>query len=261
MTVLVACETVLLALLVLLVAGLLRSHAEILRRLGPPSADREEQGAEGRAAENHQLDARLPSPARRATTTREGDDIVGLTLDREPVKIGFGNGYPPTLLAFLTAGCSVCESFWKDLREERRPPELPAEVRVVAVTKDPAHESPSRLRSLAPPGTPVVMSSTAWADYGVPAAPYFVYLEGGQVLGEGSANGWTQISSLVRDSIDDAAFAGGGEARTRGVDRTLAAAGIGPGHPSLYPAGRPGDEGDANGGAGHPSAVQGTDQS
>src|SRR3954449_6848514 len=35
MEVLVAVETVLLALLVLLVAGLLRSHAEILRRLGP----------------------------------------------------------------------------------------------------------------------------------------------------------------------------------------------------------------------------------
>ena len=41
MTVLVACETVLLALLVLLVAGLLRSHAEILRRLGPASAEAE----------------------------------------------------------------------------------------------------------------------------------------------------------------------------------------------------------------------------
>ena len=37
MTVLVAYETVLLVLLVLLVAGLLRSHAEILRRLGPRS--------------------------------------------------------------------------------------------------------------------------------------------------------------------------------------------------------------------------------
>ena len=60
----------------------------------------------------------------------------------------------------------------------------------MAVTKDPAHESPSRLRSLAPQGTPVVMSSAAWNDYGVPAAPYFVYLEGDsddgrlQILGQ-----------------------------------------------------------------------------
>ena len=36
MVALVSVETVLLVLLVLLVAGLLRSHAEILRRLGPP---------------------------------------------------------------------------------------------------------------------------------------------------------------------------------------------------------------------------------
>jgi hypothetical protein len=222
-TVLVACETVLLALLVLLVAGLLRSHAEILRRLGPPSA------------QDQDPDAGLPSPARRATSAREGNDIVGVTLEREPVKIGFGEGYPPTLLAFLSTGCGVCESFWKDLRDQRRPAELPADIRVVAVTKDPTDESPSRLRSLSPREAPVVMSSAAWNDYAVPAAPYFVYLEGSTVLGEGSANGWTQISSLVRDSIEDRAFSGGGEARTRDVDRALAAAGIRPGHPSLYP--------------------------
>ena len=39
MTVLVSVETVLLVLLVVLVAGLLRSHAEILRRLGPPGEE------------------------------------------------------------------------------------------------------------------------------------------------------------------------------------------------------------------------------
>ena len=39
MTVLVACETLLLVLLLVLVASLLRSHAEILRRLGPPDED------------------------------------------------------------------------------------------------------------------------------------------------------------------------------------------------------------------------------
>lgn len=232
MTVLVACETVLLALLVLLVAGLLRSHAEILRRLGPPSPEGEDPGP------GERQDPRLPTPARRATA-REGEEIVGVTLEREPVKIGFGDGYPPTLLAFLTSGCAVCESFWKDLSEGRRPPELGADIRVVAVTKDPTHESPSRLRSLAPRGTPVVMSSAAWKDYGVPAAPYFVYLEGQRIMGEGSANGWKQISSLVRDSIEDLDLARGGEARTRDIDRVLATAGIGPGHPSLYPGGRP----------------------
>ncbi len=233
-TVLVACETVLLALLVLLVAGLLRSHAEILRRLGPPSRDTRDPIA----PDGHEPDPRLPSPGRRATTAREGNDIVGVTLEREPVKIGLGDRYPPTLLAFLSSGCAVCESFWADLRDDRRPAELPSNIRVVAVTKDPTDESPSRLRSLSPGQTPVVMSSAAWQDYGAPAAPYFVYLEGSTILGEGSANGWAQISSLVRDSIEDRALSAGGETRTRNIDRVLAAAGIGPGHPSLYPSGR-----------------------
>jgi hypothetical protein len=230
-TVLVACETVLLVLLVLLVAGLLRSHAEILRRLGPTPAEGEDPASPG------SQEPALPTPARRATT-RQGSEIVGVTLEREPVKIGLGDTYSATLLTFLTSGCAVCESFWNDLREGR-PLELPTDIRVVAVTKDPTHESPSRLRALAPRGTPVVMSSTAWSDYGVPAAPYFVYLEGHRILGEGSANGWKQIASLVRDAIEDLDFARGGEARTRDIDRVLATAGIGPGHPSLYPAGSP----------------------
>ena len=38
-TAIVSVETVLLVLLIVLVAGLLRSHAEILRRLGPGDAE------------------------------------------------------------------------------------------------------------------------------------------------------------------------------------------------------------------------------
>ena len=52
MTALVSVETVLLVLLVVLVAALLRSHAEILRRLGPEG---------GRSAERSRL--RRPVPA------------------------------------------------------------------------------------------------------------------------------------------------------------------------------------------------------
>ena len=80
------------------------------------------------------------------------------------------------------------------------------------------------------------------AIIGVPAAPYFVYLEDGRVHGEGSASGWKQIISLLRDAIYDRASARGGDERTDPVDRVLSAAGIGPGHQSLYPAGRPGGE-------------------
>lgn len=228
MTALVACETVLLVLLVVLVAGLLRSHAEILRRLGPA------------VEESPEPNPGLPEPAQRAGA-RPVAEIAGLTLERDAVKLAMGPGTPPTLLAFLSSGCTVCEGFWRDLREGEERRVIGHQIRVIALTKDPSHESPSRLRQLAGERRPVVMSSHAWRDYAVPAAPYFVYAEDGQVLGEGSASTWTQIESLLRDAIEDLSEHRGGEARTREVDRVLADAGIGPGHPSLYP-GRSGKE-------------------
>ena len=85
------------------------------------------------------------------------------------------------------------------------------------------------LRALGAAGYELVV-----VDYGVTAAPYFVYVEGGRVQGEGSASGWKQIASLLRDAIDDRARATRDEG-SGGVDRVLSAAGIGPGHPSLYP--------------------------
>jgi hypothetical protein len=67
----------------------------------------------------------------------------------------------------------------------------------------------------------------------VPAAPYFVFAEGGFVRGEGSATTWKQIASLLRDAEHDARRNGG--ERTDRIDEVLAASGIGPGHASLYP--------------------------
>lgn len=227
MAVLVACETLLLVLLTLLVIGLLRSHAEILRRLGPGQAD-----ASGSGASPPGSGGSLPEPGRRAGT-RPGHDVAGVTLGRDALQIGLDETAPPTLLAFLSSGCAVCARLWDDLRREGRPPAVPPAVRLITVTKDPSHESPSRLRELAPATLPVIMSSTAWRDYRVPGAPYFVYLARGRVHGEGSASSWTQIASLLRDAIEDAAYAGVGDGAD--LDETLGAAGIGPGHPSLYP--------------------------
>jgi hypothetical protein len=222
--VLVACETLVLVLLVVLVVGLLRSHAEILRRLGPPGDDGETEW---------QHDPSLPQPGQRAGV-REGHDIIGTTLAGDAVQIGLGTEAPPTLLAFLSSGCSVCARFWDDLRSSRKPPELPPRIRLLTITKDVDEESPSRLRELAGE-VPVVMSSAAWRDYGAPAAPYFVHVRGGDVHGEGSASNWRQIASLLRDAVADGSYERNGERRTGEVDRILASAGIGPGHPSLYP--------------------------
>jgi hypothetical protein len=236
---LLAGETVLLVLLSILVVGLLRSHAEILRRLGP---EREEATSS----------VAIPPPG--SGPEREdappATDISGATLNGDAVQIGLGPGSAPTLLAFLSSGCSVCEGFWRDFQPDRRGA-LPGAARLAIVVKDSSHERPARLRELAPSDVPLVMSSAAWEAYGVPSTPYFVYVDGssGRIYGEGAASGWEQVSSLLADALDDlAVFEGqpGGEAPARparsGVERALRAerelqrAGIGPGHPSLYPA-------------------------
>lgn len=235
---LVTLETILLVLLTLLVAGLLRSHAEILRRL--ESSDRGSEASDPMGE--------LP-PARADSTA--AFDIVGTTLTREAIKVSVKAG-SNTLLAFLSTGCLSCQSLWEGL-DPRRRPSIPGGARIVVVTKDPAYESPSRLQDIAPRDVPLIMSSAAWEAYRVEGSPYFIYVDGrtGTIIGEGTASGWPQVISLIRDAFADAALAA--EAiQTRGVagdpervthrsgDRArraeaeLLAAGIGPSHPSLH---------------------------
>jgi hypothetical protein len=215
MVALVSVETVLLVLLVLLVAGLLRSHAEILRRLGPANEVPDVSPAQAPAADSR---------------PEHAAPIAGVTPDGDAVALDFsGRRTRPTLLAFLTTGCSACASFWGDLGERRLPG-----VETVVVTHGAERERPARLRDLTPPGVPVVMSARAFEDYRVPGSPYFVLVDGG-VRGEGAASTWEAVASLVGDAIADEREARGGAARAEQVDAILVAAGIGPGHPSLYP--------------------------
>ena len=79
------------------------------------------------------------------------------------------------------------------------------------------------------------MSSEAWEDYAVPGSPYFVLVQDGEVRGEGVATTWQALRSLVGDAIEEQREVG---SRHRQIDDTLAAAGIGPDHPSLYPGGK-----------------------
>ena len=217
MTALVVAETVLLVLLLVLVAGLLRSHAEILRRLGPST-----EGA--------------PAPPNPAIDRRPGvtaPPLAGTTTDGDVVSLSFEGATPaPTLLAFLSSGCATCARFWDTLGDGG----LPAGVQTVIVTNGTEREQPARLRTLAPPGVPVVMSSAAWSEYEVPGAPYFVLVVG-SIRGEGVATSWEALASLVTDAIEDERVTSTVRP-VRDVDETLAAAGIHPDHPSLYPAGR-----------------------
>jgi hypothetical protein len=218
--VLLGAETIVLVLLVVLVAGLLRSHAEILRRLGP-------------VAETDNSVDMIPPPLRRAGSVAPA--IAGTTLSGDAVAVSFDAG-GRTLLAFLSSGCATCDEFWAGL--DAHP--LPSGARAVAVTKGPERESPSRLADVAPARTPVIMSSQAWRDYAVPGSPYFVLVDG-DVKGEGTASSWSALARMLADAGGDrAAMPAVDGDRIDGdrIDARFAAAGILPGDPSLYPAGR-----------------------
>jgi hypothetical protein len=249
-TVLVGVETLLLVLVALLVVGLLRSHAEILRRL-------EELGGEPQpTTATHRPATVAPAAVNRGL----GADIAGEALDGEAVKIAVVGARRPTLLAFLSSGCLSCDRFWSALRGGGAET-LPGEARPVVVVKGPDEESPSHLRELAAEDLALVMSTEAWEYYRVAGSPYFILVEpDGTIVGEGSASSWDQLVSLVRDAVGDAAdgarsHRGGpvqlsdrGAARMARADAELEAAGIGPGHPSLYSS--DGDDADTEGGSG-----------
>jgi hypothetical protein len=195
-------ETLVLALLSVVVVALLRSHAEILRRL--PEPEEPERSLHDNEpivlSDGPRLPAHLPSPRRRAT---EAHDISGTTPDGDAVVVSMAVG-SNTVLAFLSTGCLTCRTFWDGLQPAVRTP-LPGEARVVVVVKDPAFESPSKLRELAPPNVQVVQSSRAWEDFGIEMSPYFCFVDGatGEVRSEGAAMTWEQVASLLRDALLD----------------------------------------------------------
>jgi hypothetical protein len=231
MGVLVAIETVVLVLLTVLVAGLLRSHAEILRQLHELGAGLDPDGAlDSPVALRPRGD--LP---RAATGLGPAHDIAGAGLRDDAVLVPVLDVGHRTLLAFLSSGCLTCRTFW-DAFADAPALELPDDVRVVVVAKDPAEESLSTLRELAAPDLAVVLSSDAWSEYAVPGSPYFVLVDGatGYVRGEGTGMTWPQVLGMILQSTADEQSLDALDQETR-IDRELLAHGIGPGHPSLSP--------------------------
>lgn len=233
MRVLTIVETVLLVIALVYIVALLRSHADILRRL---AALEDGAGGPGRPR---------PGPRIDGSEQRTAGEISGTTLAGDAVTLSFGPGSPITLLAFLTSGCDSCAPLWASLGDAGQLEQLAQ--RVVIVTHDTTRESPARLRRLAPARVETVMAATAWEDYAVPASPHFVLTDGaGGILGRGSALTWPQLVTMVHDALADAdadadaGGAGGGPARTTAEraarsERALTRSGIGPGHPSLHP--------------------------
>jgi len=243
---------VVVALVTVLVAGLLRSHADILKALhdlgagvGDPAADVTGGAASSVGAQPVPLTMGPALAADRDSTS--APSLAGVTPTGDARAVAPATSGALTLLAFLSTGCASCAGFWESFR---RPGDLdlPPGVRLVVVTKGPEREIPGEVAALAAPGLSVLMSSDAWTDYEVPGSPFFVLVDGtsGRRVGEGVANHFRQVAELVRRAeVDAAAFrldttpgrdvGLDGPARESANDRELLDAGIRPGDPSLYP--------------------------
>ncbi|MEY2460747.1 MAG: hypothetical protein QOG30_2577 [Acidimicrobiaceae bacterium] len=224
MVVLVTLLAVAIGLLALLVAGLLRSHAEILRALHELGVDLD---PDGRASAT----PAAVSATRRASASAVAD-VSGQDPDGAPQHLAVSGVAHSTLLAFLSSTCLTCRDFWEAFSD----PSLvvPNDARVIVVTRGVEAESPGAVRKLASPLVHTVMSTDAWQAYNVPGAPYFILVDGprGAVIGEGTATNWERVQNLIGQAVVD-------NSEQRTVDRELRTAGIEPGDPSLYPEQRP----------------------
>ena len=239
MVVLITLESVLLVVLTVLVAGLLRAYATVLRRL---------HALDGGAAalsgpHNFALDdaAGVPAPGPRTSWTA-GHDLAGTTPAGEVAGTRVVGVEHDTVLLFLSSGCASCEVFWDELS---RPVALPGNARLVVVAQGEEVESPAALAALAAPHLDVLVSTAAWREYEVPGSPHVVYVEGrtGRVRGEGTGQSWTQVAQMLARASGDATVLDGRPRAAKPdrdaeveaqVDRELMSAGILPGDPRLY---------------------------
>ena len=257
MTAIVIAEGVAIALLGVLVLGLLRSHALILKALHELGAGLELEKDAGTGAARGgqsspgpvQVEIESGVVANARPESSRAADVVGTTLEGTDRTVDVSSRGNRTLLAFLSSGCSVCQTFWDEFRAGDV--DVPGDARLVVVAKGPEEESITTLRRLAGDRLEVVQSSGGWTDYDIPGSPYFIFVEEGVITGEGSSTTWPQVRDLmsqgVADTADARAVAGRtgpglvGDLSERGehdnlprMDRELLESGIHPGHPSLY---------------------------
>ncbi len=257
MTALVIVLALVVALLAVLVAGLLRSNADVLRALHDlgvsldPDHDHTDASPRGADPVSGQTRPGVAAP-RRASDDDGPANLTGRTPTGGLAKISVVDNQSLTLIAFLSSGCLTCAGFWEAFGDDDIGQALGSGLTssdIVIVTKGPESESESSVRSLAPAGVRTIMSSDAWLDYNVPVSPYFILVDGtaGRIVGEGAGATWDQVANLLRQALADAglnarakatrAARASGDTREANVDNELRRAGIEPGDPSLYPTG------------------------
>lgn len=227
MTALVVIEGLVILLLVVLVAGLLRSHADILRKLDSLGA--------GEGAPHTSRSSITQTPMQ--TEPASLDTISGPTPLGDVASVALTDSRGYVLVAFMSSGCKTCQAFWKSFEKGMDLPR--ADIRPVIVTKGPEEESPSDIRKLAPLELTTIMSNPVWDAFRVPGTPYFQLVDAstGTVMGEGSAGSWPRLVEMIERSFGDAGMSGirlTTKQRYQDTNDALGDAGIEPGDPSLY---------------------------
>jgi hypothetical protein len=178
MTILVVAAAVVIGLLAVLVTGLTRKNAEILRRL----ADAEQR-------------------VEVSPTGAEARDIAGMGLNGKIVGVRVRDPDRSTLLAFMSSTCSGCDRFWTAFGDADKMAGL-GDTQLIIVTSGDGYEVPVNVAEVAPREIPLVMSSIAWQTYGIPGSPYFVVISGetGLITAKDRAGDWDGLLTLVRSA-------------------------------------------------------------
>lgn len=249
MTIVVTVLVVVVAVLALLVAGLLRSHAAMLRHLHDLGMGLyDEQGnAAADAAPAGTPETPRPNDA---PAGRRAPDVAGTTPAGDATGYSLAGRDHDTLVLFLSVDCATCQDFWSALVDGRAARVESSGRRLLVVTRGPQDELGGTLGGRAS-AVPVVMSSETWQAYQVPGSPYVVHVDGpsGRVRGEGTSGSWDQLLALVDRGATETVgrFARRGRraprhGAPRDSDEELLAIGLRPDDPSLY-ADQPVDEG------------------
>ena len=223
MNALIMIEALVIVLLVVLVAGLLRSHAEILRQLHALGG-----------GEHRDTQALIPSPRRSGLRTSPLINLAGTTPDGGLASVALSGSRGYTLLAFLSTTCTSCRPFWQGLTGDLNF----SGARPIIVTKNDPEESSSEIARLSAGSVTTLMSSEAWEAFKVPATPYFALVDNtdATVVGEGSAVNWGRVGEMVSRAISDhiRPLHRSTSARMADVDEELRNAGLEAGDPRLY---------------------------
>lgn len=119
----------------------------------------------------------VPVPTYRDRPATLAADVSGVGVGGEPAEVAVLGTGRWTLLIFLSTGCQGCLPMWEVLADPVRGGLVTDELAVV-ITRDPVEEDLETLSSLAPRDVPLVMSSAAWAAYGVQGPPFFALVDG-----------------------------------------------------------------------------------